>query len=159
MAAEGIQGYIAPNQVNVGAFSGAFATVSQMSGIPLVGNPDAMAQRLEELTGIVGTIAEALAHTAPVVNIHTVNTALLAARSINLEAQLNTVETRFDFSEHQRTNNPNAGAQSWSHKVASEHRAIQSIKNLRERQNWIQVVESKVCQLSDTNSPRGASFL
>ena len=96
--ADGISGYTAPNEVNVGAFAGAFAQVSQMSGVPLIGNPDAMAQRLEELTGIVGTLAEALAHTAPVVNTHTVNGALLAARSINLEAQISEVETKFDFS-------------------------------------------------------------
>ena len=69
--AEGIPGYVAPNEINVGAFTNAFATLSTLSGVPLIGNPEAIAQRLEELTGIVGTLAEALAHTAPVVNTHT----------------------------------------------------------------------------------------
>ena len=68
--AENIPGYTAPTEVNVGAYANAFATLSTMSGVPLIGNPEAMAQRLEELTGIVGTLAEALAHTAPVVNTH-----------------------------------------------------------------------------------------
>ena len=90
--AEGVTGYIAPNEVNANAFANAFATLSTLSGVPLVGNPEAMAQRLEELTSIVGTLAEALAHTAPVVNTHTVNGALLASHIVNLETQFNKLE-------------------------------------------------------------------
>ena len=130
MATEGIQGYVAPAEANVAVFTTIFTQVSQLSGIPLVGSPDAMAHRLEELIGIVGTLSEALAHTVPIVNTHTVNTALLAARAINLEAQINVVDTKIDYSEHQRAQNQNAGGHQWTPKAASEHRAIRSIKTL-----------------------------
>ena len=85
MASTNIPGYTAGNAVNVGAFQGAFATLSTMTGVPLIGNPEAVAQRLEELTGIVGTLAEALSHTAPAVNIATSNNDLLAACIANLQ--------------------------------------------------------------------------
>ena len=52
-----VPGYIAPSEVNAGAFQSAFATLSTLVGVPLIGNPEAMAQRLTELTGIVGTLA------------------------------------------------------------------------------------------------------
>ena len=81
--AEGIGEYVAPTEVNVWIYTGTFARLSTMTGVPLIGNPEAIAQRLEELTSIVGTLAEALTLTAPVVNTHTVNTAILAARSAN----------------------------------------------------------------------------
>ena len=92
-------GYTMPSEVNAGAFQNAFATLSTLAGAPLVGNPAAVAQRLEELTSIVGTLAEALAHTAPAVNTNTMNNALLATHLVNLESQLGQVETRFDFAE------------------------------------------------------------
>ena len=100
--AEGIQGYTAPAEVNEQVYAGSFARLSMMTGVPLIGNAEAMAQRLEELTSIVGTIAGALTLTTPVVNIHRVNTALLLAHQVNLEAQIGELETRFDFGEHQR---------------------------------------------------------
>ena len=116
--AEGIQGYTAPPEVNEAIYTWTFARLSTMTGVPLLGTPEAMAQRLEELTSIVGTLAEALTLTVPVVNLHTVNTAILAARStnlevqlaaqsVNLEAQINQLETRFDFVEHQRAQSGN----------------------------------------------------
>ena len=136
-----VPGFTAPPEVNEGVYSGTFARLSTMTGVPLIGNPEAIAQRLEELTSIVGTLAEALTHTAPVVNTHTANTAILAARSanleaqlaahsVNLEAQINQLETRFDFVEHQRAQNVNVGSKPFYPKAASEHRAIQSIKVL-----------------------------
>ena len=93
-----IPGFSAPPEVNVATYTGVFARLSMMTGVPLIGNPEAIAQRLEELTSLVGTIAEALTVTSPVVNNHTVNTAILAALSINLESQLGQLETRFEFS-------------------------------------------------------------
>jgi hypothetical protein len=80
-------GFIQVNEVNNAAFQNAFATLATMSGVPLIGNPEAMAQRLEELTSIVGTLAEALAHTAPVINNNLANTNLLAAHAVSLETQ------------------------------------------------------------------------
>ena len=78
-------GYVPPNEVNAGAFQNAFATLSTLVGVPLIGSPEAVAQRLEELTSIVGTLAEALAHTAPAVNTNTVNSAVIATHLVNLE--------------------------------------------------------------------------
>ena len=128
--AQGPQGYIAPTEVNEQVYLGTFARLSTMTGVPLIGNPEAMAQRLEELTSVVGTLAEALTHTVPVVNLHTVNTAILAARSTNLESQLGQLEVRFDFVEHQRAQGGNVGGRPFVPKAASEHKAIQSIKIL-----------------------------
>ena len=128
--AQGQSGYIAPPEINEGIYQGTFARLSTMTDVPLIGNPEAIAQRLEELTSIVGTIVEALTQTAPVVNTHTVNTAILAARSTNLETQLGQLETRFDFVEHQRAQSGNVGGQPFVPKAASEHKAIQSIKIL-----------------------------
>ena len=128
--AQGQSGYTAPLEVNEAVYQGTFARLSTMTGVPLIGNPEAIAQRLEELTSIVGTIVEALTQTAPVVNTHTVNTAILAARSTNLETQLGELETRFDFVEHQRAQSGNVGGQPFVPKAASEHKAIQSIKIL-----------------------------
>ena len=123
-------GYTPANAVNAAAFQNAFATLSTLVGVPLIGNPEAVAQRLEELTSIVGTLAEALARTAPAVNANTANSDLIAAHLVNLEAQIGQVETKVDWSEHQRSQGTNVGGQPWVPKAACESRAVQSIKNL-----------------------------
>ena len=67
------------NAVNIAAYHSAYGTLATMAGVPLVGNPEAVAQRPEELTSIVGTLAEALSHTAPAVNTATNNNDLIVA--------------------------------------------------------------------------------
>ena len=82
------QGYVAPTGVNEQVYAGSFARLPLMTGVPLVAKPEGIAQRLEELTGIVGSIAEGLAHTAPAVNQGTANNEFLAMSIANLESQI-----------------------------------------------------------------------
>jgi hypothetical protein len=149
--AQAQNGFVVPPEVNEAIYSGTFARESTMTGTPLVGNTEAIAQRLEELTSIVGTIVEALTQTAPIVNMHTVNSAILAARSTNLETQLGQLETRFDFVELQRAQSGNVGGQPFVPKAASEHKAIQSIKTLGSDKTgfrqWNQKVINAVTQI------------
>ena len=118
------QGYMQVNEVNNGAFQSAFATLATLTGVPLVGNPEAVAQRLEELTSIVGTLAEAMVHTAPIINNNAADSNLLAAHAVSLETQIHTVETKLDYAEFQRAQGkggngpPNGNA--WIPKAACE---------------------------------------
>ena len=50
------------------AFRNAYGAVATMSGVPLVGTTEATCQKLEELTGIVGTLAEATLNAIPGIN-------------------------------------------------------------------------------------------
>ena len=124
-----IPGFTQGTLVNTAAFQSAFVTLSALTGVPLVGNQEAIAQRLEELTGIVGTIAEALVHTAPAVNIGTANTETLATTLVTLQSHINQVETKVDWSEHQRAQGNSPGGQRESYqKPACESKAMMSIK-------------------------------
>ena len=127
------QGYVAGNPVNAVAFQTAFATIATMTGVPLVGNPEGIAQRLEELTGIVGSIAEGLAHTAPAVNQATANNEFLAVSLANLEGQINTVKVKVDWTEAQRIASETRGSEGstgngWTPRAACESKAMMIIR-------------------------------
>ena len=83
-----VPGFTPGNAVNVAAYQSAYATLATMAGVPLIGNAEAVAQILEELTGIVGTLAEALSHTAPAINVATSNNDLIAACVANLQQHI-----------------------------------------------------------------------
>jgi hypothetical protein len=85
-------GFNQAQELNNQAFQSAFTTIATMTGTPLIGNPEATAVRLEELTSVVGTLAEALVHAVPLLNNNAVGVNLLAGHATNLEAQVNTVE-------------------------------------------------------------------
>ena len=101
-----VPGYSPGNAVNAAAYQSAYATLATMTGVPSVGNPEAVAQRLEELTNIVGTLAEALSHTAPAINTATNNNDLIVACIANIQQHISTVETKAEWLEAQRANSP-----------------------------------------------------
>ena len=88
-----VPGYIPGQAANAAAYQTAYGTLATLTGVPLIGNQEAVAQRLEELTSIVGTIAEALSHTAPAIDIATANNDLIAACLTNIQQHITAVET------------------------------------------------------------------
>ena len=126
----GPPGFNQAQEVNSQVFQNAFTAVATMTGTPLIGNPEATAVRLEELTSVVGTLAEALFHAVPLLNNTAANTNSLSGHAVNLEAQINTVETKMDYAEFQRAQGKGGKGNAWIPKAACESKAIQNIKNL-----------------------------
>ena len=116
--------------INIGPYQSTYTSISQITGTPLIGNPEAMAQRLEELTGLVGTLAEALTFTAPAINSNIVNNELIAATIANSQQHINTLEIKTNWLEQQRAQSTNSNEGGNFRKPACESRALMSIKTL-----------------------------
>ena len=65
--------------VNATAFQTAYANMAQLKGVKVEGSTDSVTKRLEELTEIVGTLAEGLSQAMPAVNLGTSNAEVLAS--------------------------------------------------------------------------------
>ena len=118
--------------VNATAFQTAYASMAQLKGVKVEGSTDSVTKRLEELTEIVGTLAEGLSQAMPAVNLGTSNAEALASIIVSIEDHLNIVETKVDWTEHQRNVEQNAGkgGTQWTPKAACESKAMMSIKSL-----------------------------
>ena len=99
--------------VNATAFQTAYANMAQLKGVKVEGSTDSVTKRLEELTEIVGTLAEGLSQAMPAVNLGTSNAEALASIIVSTEGRLNTVETNVDWIRETLANMKDACGGRW----------------------------------------------
>ena len=81
-----------------------YSTIATLSGTALIGNPDIMAQRLEELTGILGRLAEADVNNMPALGIALNNINAIGDHIKNMEfgiqARIKDIEEKCQPTRH-----------------------------------------------------------